>query len=118
MLGAYLQGNFTFASEMILAIIELVTAVWLSLYMGWAAHGLRLMPRWANTLLACCGREYRDVYYEQEDPFAAKEAEQDALKEAEEGQVRTRTGERKESLPVWIACCRLGLWDFECEVCR
>jgi hypothetical protein len=90
---------------MILAIIELVTAVWLSLYMGWAAHGLRLMPRWANTLLACCGREYQDVYYEQDDPFAAKEEslKEDVLKEAEEGQVRRGTGGGARS--VRVLCC-------------
>lgn len=31
---------------------------WLSLYMGWAIHILRLIPRFTNTLLVCCGREY------------------------------------------------------------
>ena len=34
--------------------------------MGWATHSVRLLPRFTNTLLACCGRKYRDVYYEQE----------------------------------------------------
>jgi hypothetical protein len=40
------------------ALIAFITAVWLSLYMGWAIHSLRLIPRFTNTLLACCGREY------------------------------------------------------------
>lgn len=41
-----------------MALIAFITAVWLSLYMGWAIHSLRLIPRFTNTLLACCGREY------------------------------------------------------------
>jgi hypothetical protein len=59
-----LQGNFTFPAEMIVALIEFLTAVWLSLYMGWAVHSLRLIPRFTNTLLSCCGKKYQDVYYE------------------------------------------------------
>lgn len=77
-----LQGNFTFTAEMIVALIEFITAVWLSLYMGWAIHSLRLIPRFTNTLLACCGRKYEDVYYEtEEDPAAGKA-------DVEAGQVR------------------------------
>jgi hypothetical protein len=69
-----MQGNFTFPAEMIVALIEFLTAVWLSLYMGWAVHSLRLIPRFTNTLLACCGKRYQDVYYEDdhEDDRAAK----------------------------------------------
>lgn len=109
------QGNFTFTAELIVALIAFITAVWLSLYMGWwvtsrpwsvvvsariaggsgrqaklaraprdscahqtlplplslplppptqnnhnnrAVHSLRLIPRFTNTLLGCCGREY------------------------------------------------------------
>jgi hypothetical protein len=66
MLSCLLQGNFTFPAEMIVALIEFLTAVWLSLYMGWAVHSLRLIPRFTNTLLACCGKKYQDVYYEDE----------------------------------------------------
>jgi hypothetical protein len=47
-----LQGNFTFPAEMIVALIEFLTAVWLSLYMGWAVHSLRLIPQFTNTLLS------------------------------------------------------------------
>ena len=64
-----LQGNFTFTAELIVALIEFVTAVWLSLYMGWAVHALRLLPRFTNTLLACCGRRYKDVWYEDDDCY-------------------------------------------------
>lgn len=53
-----LQGNFTFTAELIVALIAFLTSVWLSLYMGWAIHSLRLIPRFTNTLLACCGRQY------------------------------------------------------------
>lgn len=53
-----LQGNFTFTAELIVALIAFITAVWLSLYMGWAIHSLRLIPRFTNTLLACCGKQY------------------------------------------------------------
>lgn len=60
------RGNFTFPAEMIVALIEFLTAVWLSLYMGWAVHSLRLIPRFTNTLLSCCGKKYQDVYYEDE----------------------------------------------------
>jgi hypothetical protein len=35
--------------------------------MGWAIHSLRLIPRFTNTLLGCCGKQYKDVYYEKED---------------------------------------------------
>lgn len=52
------QGNFTFSAELIVALIAFLTSVWLSLYMGWAIHSLRLIPRFTNTLLACCGRQY------------------------------------------------------------
>ncbi|KAI8471159.1 MAG: hypothetical protein J3K34DRAFT_418255 [Monoraphidium minutum] len=69
----YTQGhftellNFTFTSEMIVALISFITAIWLSVYMGWAIHSVRLIPRFTNTLLACCcGRRYEDVYYEHE----------------------------------------------------
>lgn len=52
------------------------TTTRLSIYMGWATHSVRLIPRFTNTLLACCGRKYRDVYYEQErdelDAYARK----------------------------------------------
>jgi hypothetical protein len=51
-------GNFTFSAELIVALIAFITAVWLSLYMGWAVHSLRLIPRFTNTLLGCCGRKY------------------------------------------------------------
>lgn len=51
---------------MIVALIEFLTAVWLSLYMGWAVHSLRLIPRFTNTLLSCCGKKHQDVYYEDE----------------------------------------------------
>ncbi|KAF8058367.1 hypothetical protein HT031_005685 [Scenedesmus sp. PABB004] len=71
------QGNFTFTAEMIVALIEFITAVWLSLYMGWAIHALRLIPRFTNTLLSCCGKEYEDVYFERE---AAEAAAADAAK--------------------------------------
>lgn len=53
-----LQGNFTFSAELIVALIAFITAVWLSLYMGWAIHSLRLIPRFTNTLLGCCGKQY------------------------------------------------------------
>lgn len=53
-----LQGNFTFTAELIVALIAFITSVWLSLYMGWAIHSLRLIPRFTNTLLACCGKQY------------------------------------------------------------
>jgi hypothetical protein len=53
-----LQGNFTFTAELIVALIAFITAVWLSLYMGWAIHSLRLIPRFTNTLLGCCGKQY------------------------------------------------------------
>eukprot|EP00882_Tetradesmus_deserticola_P000612 GHRQ01000668.1.p1 GENE.GHRQ01000668.1~~GHRQ01000668.1.p1 ORF type:complete len:505 (+),score=214.51 GHRQ01000668.1:245-1759(+) len=66
------QGNFTFPAEMIVALIEFVTAVWLSIYMGWAVHSLRVIPRFTNTLLACCGKKYEDVYYESDADDAAK----------------------------------------------
>lgn len=52
------QGNFTFTAELIVALIAFITAVWLSLYMGWAIHSLRLIPRFTNTLLGCCGKQY------------------------------------------------------------
>jgi hypothetical protein len=55
---AGVQGNFTFSAELIVALIAFLTSVWLSLYMGWAIHSLRLIPRFTNTLLACCGRQY------------------------------------------------------------
>lgn len=41
-----------------MALIAFITSVWLSLYMGWAIHSLRLIPRFTNTLLACCGKQY------------------------------------------------------------
>ncbi len=44
-----------------MCIISFITAVWLGLYMGWAAHTLRIVPRFTNSLLACCGKEYEDV---------------------------------------------------------
>lgn len=58
--------NFTFPGEVIVALISFMTSVWLSIYMGWAVHSVRLVPRFTNTLLACCGRRYTDVYYEHE----------------------------------------------------
>ena len=57
------QGNFTFTAELIVALIAFITAVWLSIFVGWAVFSLRLLPRWSNTLLNCCGRRYHDVYY-------------------------------------------------------
>lgn len=69
-----MQGNFTFTAEMIVALIEFITAVWLSLYMGWAVHSLRLLPRFTNTLLGCCGKHYEDVYYESDEAAAAAAA--------------------------------------------
>lgn len=69
----YTQGhftqlhNYTFTAEVIVALISFITAVWLSLYMGWAMHSVRLIPRFTNTLLACCGRKHVDVYYESEE---------------------------------------------------
>jgi hypothetical protein len=52
-----LQKNFTFTSEMIVALIAFLTSVYLSVYMGWAVHAIRLVPRFTNSLLACCGRK-------------------------------------------------------------
>jgi hypothetical protein len=45
------------------ALIAFLTGVWLSLYMGWAIHSLRLIPRFTNTLLACCGKKYEVCVY-------------------------------------------------------
>lgn len=60
---------------MIVALIEFITAVWLSLYMGWAVHALRLVPRLTNTLLGCCGKRYDDVYYENDETSVARHAD-------------------------------------------
>ncbi len=65
----YTQGhftklqNYTFTAENIFALIAFITSVWMLVYMGWVVHGLRVVPRFTNTLLACCGRKYSDVYY-------------------------------------------------------
>lgn len=59
----YTQQNYTFTGEMIVALISFMSSVYLSVYMGWATHSVRLVPRFTNTLLACCGRRYTDVYY-------------------------------------------------------
>ena len=55
--------NYTFTAENIFALIAFITSVWMLVYMGWVVHGLRVVPRFTNTLLACCGRKYSDVYY-------------------------------------------------------
>ncbi|GBF94992.1 hypothetical protein Rsub_07493 [Raphidocelis subcapitata] len=60
------RHNFTFTAELIVSLISFITAVWLSVYMGWAIHSVRLVPRFTNTLLACCGRKMNDVYGESE----------------------------------------------------
>lgn len=36
---------------MIVALIAFVTSVWLSLYMGFTVHSVRLVPRFTNTLV-------------------------------------------------------------------
>lgn len=75
--GYYIQKqhNFTFPGEVIVSLISFMTAVWLSIYMGWAVHSVRLVPRFTNTLLACCGRRYTDVYYEHEKSELQAEAQ-------------------------------------------
>ena len=77
---------------MIVALIEFVTAVWLSLYMGWAVSSLRLLNRFTNTLLGCCGREYEDIYYEREESMKATKGHGNPYDAAEagEGEVRWR----------------------------
>lgn len=35
-----------------MALIAFITSVWLSLYMGWAVHSVRLIPRFTNTLVS------------------------------------------------------------------
>jgi hypothetical protein len=86
---------------MIVALIEFLTAVWLSLYMGWAVHSLRLIPRFTNTLLACCGKRYQDVYYEDdnEDDHAAKGVDEQG------GKVRAND-------TLLLMCCLLVLWPY------
>jgi hypothetical protein len=76
------------------ALIEFVTAVWLSLYMGWAASSLRLLNRFTNTLLGCCGREYEDIYYETEGSRSTRHLQHqecDPYDAAETGEVREGT---------------------------
>lgn len=79
---SFLQGDFTFTAELIVALISFITAVWLSLYMGWAVHALRLLPRFTNTLLGCCGKRYEDVYYEHDEDTVADSK----MADMEEGQ--------------------------------
>jgi len=88
------KGNFTFTGEMIVALIEFVTAVWLSLYMGWAASSLRLLNRFTNTLLGCCGREYEDIYYEREESMKANKGHGDPYDAAEAGEGEAPTSQK------------------------
>ena len=49
--------NFTFTAEMIVALISFLTSIWLSVYMGFVAHSLCLIPRCAGAQGVKRGRE-------------------------------------------------------------
>lgn len=92
------NGNFTFTAELIVALIAFITSVWLSLYMGWAIHSLRLIPRFTNTLLACCGKQYEDVYYEKEQDSLRSRSSVSRESSMEEGEAPHKAGRKSYSL--------------------